>query len=323
LGILERFGDEYIWEHKYRPQKISDLVLPDRIKNAFNTPEKLVDVGNLLLTGPKGSGKTTLAGCIEAESGRECMYINMSLKTGIDIIRDKVIKFITTVSFDDGKKIVVGDEFERLSIQAQDSLKALIEEFSSNVNFIFISNHEMRIIPELKSRLTEIPFIFNKKESSELQKTYWKRTCSILTTEKIDFEKVAVADLIKSTFPDMRKILNKAQYICRTNNSLNNETIVDTFTSDLDEIFKSVKEKDFTGIRQYVMNQNIDLTVFYSIIYNNLDKYIDKEYIEDATLILAEYQYKSNFSLDKQIPLVAMLISLSKLYTSWVENEDF
>jgi len=315
LGILDKFADNYIWELKYRPQKVQDIVLPNRIKGLFDTPEKIKDVGNLLFTGPKGSGKTTLAGCIESESGRECMYINMSLKTGIDVIRDNVIKFITTVSFNEGKKIVVGDEFERLSIQAQDSLKSLIEEFASNVNFIFISNHEMRIIPELKSRLTEIPFIFNKKESSEMQKNYWKRTCGILTKEGVDFDKKAVAELVKSNFPDMRKVLNRAQEIIKVNNSLNNETIVDSFTFDLDDIFTAVKKSDFTSIRQYVMNQNIDLTVFYSILYNNLDKYIDKEYIEDAILILAEYQYKSNFSLDKQIPLVAMFISLSNLYT--------
>ena len=162
MNLLKRFYDDYSWELKYRPIIIKDLTLPDRIKNLFNTPEKLQDVGNILLTGQRGTGKTSLALCISENSGRETIYFNMSLDNSIETIRNSVIRFITTVSMDGLKKIIIGDEFDRLSIQAMDSLKSLIEEYSKNVNFIFISNHDMKITPELKSRLTEINFSFNK-----------------------------------------------------------------------------------------------------------------------------------------------------------------
>ena len=311
MSLLKRFGDDFVWSLKYRPSTVNDMILPDRIKNLFNTPEKIVDTGNYLFTGHRGTGKTTLASCIADNSGRSPLYINFSLDTGIDAIRDKVINFITTRSFSDGKKIIIGDEFDRLSIQAMDSLKSVIEEYSKNCNFIFITNHEMRVTPEVKSRLNEVNFNYSKEESTELKKMFFKRILEILTKENVEFEKEAVVSVIKQCFPDMRHTLNRLQETYKKDGKISQASVISTDISELDEIIEAMKSKDYTMIRQWVMNQTGDLMTFYSLMYKNIDKYFKEECYPEIIVLLADYQYKSNFSLDKQIPLCSLCVQIA------------
>ena len=221
MTLLSKFSDSTIWELKHRPKTVDEMILPDRIKKLFDSPEKLADTGNYLFTGQRGTGKTSLASCISDNSQRTTMYINFSLETGIDTIREKVMKFISTKSMVSGKKIIIGDEFDRLSIQGMDSLKSVIEEFSKNVNFIFISNHNMKVTPEVKSRVTELNFNFSGEESRELQKAYWKRICNILQSEGIKFDPKFVGIVVKKFFPDMRHIMNKLQELSKIYPELN------------------------------------------------------------------------------------------------------
>jgi len=310
MSLLSKFGDKHIWELKHRPQTIEDMILPDRIKNLFNTEEKRKDVGNLLLSGQRGTGKTTLACCIADQSERESFYINMSLDNGIDTIRTKITNFITSVSLDEEKKIVIGDEFDRLSVQAMDSLKSVVEEFSKNVNFIFISNHETKIIPELKSRLTEISFKFNKTETKKLSKEYWRHICNILKEEEVQFTAPPVAKIVKNHFPDMRKILNRCQQLIKSDGQISDNANNDQNKCDINELFCYIKDKDFTGIRQFVMDEGIDLETGYSELNESVLTFTD-DTIPSAILIIADYQYKSAFSVDKQIPMTACLMQLA------------
>jgi len=313
-GLLERFGDEYVWDLKYRPKTIEDMILPKRIKGLFDTEEKRDDVGNLLFTGPRGAGKTTVACCVADQSGRDVFYINMSLNNSIELIRNQVLNFVTSVSFDDKKKIIVGDEFEELSPKAMNSLKSLIEEFSKNVNFIFMTNHEVKITKELKSRLTEVSFKFNKTETKKLSKDYWERICNLLKNDDIKFSSSGIAKLVKNHFPDMRKIILRCQEIVKVYGKITPETIETNNSKiicDINELFCYIKDKDFIKIRQFVMDESIDLEIGYSELDESVLKFTD-DTIPIAILIIADWQYKSAFSADKQIPMTACLVQLAQ-----------
>ncbi len=312
-SILERFYDSELWELKYRPQKVSDIILPTRIKNQFNTDKKKMDVGNLLLTGPKGSGKTTLASCIIQETNREFMYMNMSKDNSINDIREKVMIFVTNVGFFPGKKIIFGDEFDRLSVEAMDSLKALIEEFSSNVNFIFTSNHEYKITAEMKSRLTKIDFNFSQSESKRMKGEMWNTACTIAEKENIEYDRDIVKEVIKLHFPDMRKVLNKLQQLYKIHDKLTKDIVIESDSfKDIELLFDIIKKKDYTDIKKFVMNQS-DFTHIYSSMFKVIDEHINKKNIGEAIVLIAKYQDQSKNSVDKQIQFSALCVELARI----------
>lgn len=313
MNILDRFYDKNLWECRNRPTTVSEIILPDRIKNMFLSIENLNDVGNLLLTGPKGSGKTTLAACIASNSKRETLYVNMSLDKGIATIRENIISFMSNVGFDERKKIVIGDEFDQLSLDAKDSLKSTIETFSPYVNFIFITNHKTKLTEELIDRLTEIEFVFSKQESVQMKKELFKRVCLFLKNENIEFHQEAVGELIQLTFPSMRKVWIKLQQLYKIHGSISKDCIKNAIVSDLNELIKYIKAKDYVEIKKYIMNQSIDLQSFYQLIFNNIENYVSLESLGEAITIIEKYQTNSYFSIDKNIPLSAMCVSLSTL----------
>jgi DNA polymerase III delta prime subunit len=195
---------ELLWTEKYRPKKVKDVILPKRLQNIFSED----GIGyNYLFGGPAGTGKTTLAKALAA--GRSILYIDGSTERGIDIVRTKIIDFASTNSMmSSKKKVIILDEMDKFTKDAQDSLKATMETYHQNVFFICTANNPERLIAPLHSRLTFVNFSFTQEEEKEQKKQYIDRIRMILKNEgNLTIANDAIVYLIKEVYPDMRKII--------------------------------------------------------------------------------------------------------------------
>ena len=301
--MSKKFYDTFIFELKYRPKAIKDLILPSHIKKQFENVIKNGNLPNFLFAGTAGVGKTTAGFCLCNELGLNYKYINMSKNTGIDVIRNQVETFATTASFDGKKKVIIGDEADRLSQNALDSLKGIIEEFSNNCTFIFTSNSKYKIPAPLISRFQEIDFVVPKDEKMDMMRSTLKRLIGISKLENIEFEKKALMILIKTFFPDFRKCLNELQKLSMQG-KITEASVCNNIVTDIDKYFVALKEKDFTSLRTYVTNIN-DCKTFYTNIYNSLQKYVSVDDISEAIICVSKYMFESSFVADPEITLMA------------------
>ena len=208
MSLVSKQYDDFVWELKYRPPTLDQIILPDSLLKGFNKIKSSGKLPNMLFSGPAGTGKTTTAFVLADDMDLSAMYMNMSLDNKIDDIRSKMMSFATSVSIEGKQKVFIGDEFDRLSPQAMDGLKGAIEKVSKNCKFIFTSNHKGKIIEPIISRLQEVDFIFKKDDRPAMKKKMWKAACIICKKEEVEFDPAAVAEIVKQLFPDMRKILN-------------------------------------------------------------------------------------------------------------------
>jgi DNA polymerase III gamma/tau subunit len=312
MGLVKNQYDDFVWELKYRPETLDQIILPDSLLKGFNKLKSTGKLPNMLFSGPAGCGKTTVAFVLADVMDLSAMYMNMSLDTKIENIRDKFMKFATSVSLSGKQKIIIGDEFDRLSPQAMDSLKGAIEKTSKNCKFIFTSNHKGKIIEPIISRLQEVDFIFRKEDAGAMKKKMWKAACTICKKEDVEFDPKAVAEIVKQLFPDMRKILNHLQML-----SLRGDITVDAvnaaIATDAESFFKLLRDNDWTGVRQYIVDLPIALNDFYSVIYGHIERYVHAESVSEAIIQVAKYQYEAAYAVDKQIPLAALAIEMMGL----------
>ena len=204
--------DEFLWAQKYRPRKIDDCILPERMKTLFKEFLEQGQIPHFLFSGPAGIGKTTVAMALCAELGADFLFINGSEESGIDVLRGKVKKFASTMSLSDQKKIVLIDEADYLNANStQPAMRSLMEEFSSNCRFILTCNLKHKIIEPLHSRCTVVDFKIEADEKKSLMTQMAKRCVSILEQENIEYDKAVIAPIVQRTFPDFRKLLNKLQ----------------------------------------------------------------------------------------------------------------
>jgi DNA polymerase III delta prime subunit len=309
MGLVQKQYDDFIWELKYRPPTLDQIILPDSLLKLFSKVKSIGKLPNMLFTGPAGTGKTTTAFVLADEMDLSAMYMNMSLDTKIDDIRSKLMSFATSISIHGKQKVFIGDEFDRLSPQAMDSLKGAIEKTSKNCKFIFTSNHKGKIIEPIISRLQEIDFIFKKDDAAIMKKKMWKVACQICQKEEVEFDKRAVAEIVKQLFPDMRKILNHLQML-----SLRGEITVAAveaaIATDVETFFKMLRDQDWTGIRQYIVDLPIAHNDFYSVIFSHIERYVLASSVPDMIIAVAKYQYEAAYAVDKQIPLAALAIEM-------------
>lgn len=268
--------------------------------------------GNIFITG--NCGKTSSAFCIADQVGCDVKYINMSKDNSIDMIREDIARFANTMSFEDGKKLVIGDEFDRLSIQAIDALKGDIEQYGKNCVFIFTSNHKYKFIDHpVMSRLQEFDFEFTKEENNKMKKEFYKSVCRILHNEKVKFDKKAIAFIVKQLSPDMRKILNELQKLSSQFDNVLGKDIIELVTlstNTIEMLFDALKEKDFRFVREFVAEMTVEPVQLYPILFKNSLKYFTEESFPMAINIIDEEQYRTAFSVDKQIPLTNCLVRL-------------
>ena len=303
--------NEILWVEKYRPQTITDAILPFELKQTFQQFVDNQNCPNLLLSGSAGCGKTTVAKAMLEELGCTYMMINCSEESGIDVLRNKIKNFASTVSMDGNRKYVILDEADYLNPQStQPALRGFIEEFSKNCGFILTCNFKNRIIEPLHSRCSSIEFRIPKEEKPQLAMDFMTRCVNILDTENVKYDKKVVATLIQKFFPDWRRVLNELQRYSASG-VIDAGILVNLSENSIKELLLFLKSKDFTNVRRWIVNNlDNDPSRIYRRIYDSLYDNLDGRTIPNAVLVLADYSYKSAFVADQEINLLACMTEL-------------
>jgi len=292
-----------LWVEKYRPQTLEEYVGNEIIKDKIADYLKQGSIQNLLFHGVAGTGKTTLAKLIAKNLNCDLLYINASDERGIDTIRDKIIPFASSMSFND-VKIVILDEADYITPQAQATLRNTIESCSKTTRFIFTCNYLERIISPLQSRCQTFEITPPSKE------VVTDLTCRIMVNEDVKINSEAVISVIDTHYPDIRKIVNTIQgsivdgELKIDNNSLKNTQlgglVVDALIrkaklSEIRQILADSGSREFDDLFKYIYDKSSTL-------------FGDNE--GEAILIIAKYQYEYTFVLEKEICVAAMLNKL-------------
>lgn len=302
---------EFLLAEKYRPETVEDCILPDRLKKVFQSYVDKQEIPNLLLSGPPGSGKTTVARAMCKQLGINHLFIPSSDERGIDTLRVKIKGYASTVSFTGGRKVIILDEADNLTPDAQAALRGTIEEFSSTTTFIFTCNFKSRLIPALHSRCTVIDFFLHKEEKPLMAVQFLHKVGNILKQENIDYEHDAVRKIVEKYFPDYRRTLNELQRFANLGAIDASAVAQIGDIKQIEDLVRSLREKDFTAMRKWVvLNTNIDPTTLYRKIYNSLTRFFKPMSIPGAIVLLAKYQYQAAFVADQELNLVACLTEM-------------
>ena len=306
-------NDEFLWVEKYRPKKIEDCILPDITKKTFLDFLEKGEVPNLLLAGPAGCGKTTVAKALCNELGADFYVINGSDEGRfLDTVRNNAKNFASTVSLSSSAKheVIIIDEADNTTPDVQLLLRASIEEFSRNCRFIFTCNYKNKIIEPLHSRCAVIEFSVNAKHKPQLQSEFFRRLMFILDTERCEADKKVLLELINKHFPDWRRVLNECQRYS-AGGKIDSGILAHFSDVKVNDLIKHLKEKNFTEVRQWVVsNLDNDPGTILRRIYDALYDSVDPPSIPAAVLILAKYQYQIAFVADQEINLLAALTEM-------------
>ena len=304
-------SNQYLWVEKYRPQTIDECILPDSMKKTFHEFINSGELPNFLFCGGAGVGKTTVAKALCNEIGAEYLFINGSEESGIDILRNKIKNFASSVSLTDAKKVVILDEADYLNANStQPALRGFIEEFSNNCRFIFTCNFKNRIIEPLHSRCAVVEFKIENSEKPKIAAGFYRRVLDILSFEKVEADGKVVAEIITKYFPDYRRILNELQRYS-VSGVIDAGILVNLGDESYNELVKNLKAKNFTEVRKWVgKNTDIESTELFRRLYDKAIDYLELGSIPQLVLILADYQYKAAFVADREINTMAALTEI-------------
>jgi len=301
--------EHFLWTEKYRPQTVEDCILPERLKAVFQEYVNQKQVPNLLLTGGAGVGKTTIAKAMCNEIGCDFMILNGSDENGVDTIRVKIKNYASSMSLLGGRKVIILDEADYLTPNAQAILRNAIEEFATNCSFIFTCNYKSKIIEPLHSRCAVIEFGLKNGEKKKMASGFFKRITHILDTEKVEYDEKVVAEVVTKHFPDFRRVINELQRYSKLG-KIDVGILSQIGDISITQIVKHLKEKDFASVRKWAATTDIDSTTFFRKLYDALYDIAKPQSIPQAVLILADYQYKQAFVADQEINLVACLTEI-------------
>ena len=305
--------DEFVWVEKYRPKKIEECILPDNTKKTFLDFLDKGEVPNLLLSGPPGCGKTTVAKALCEQLGSDYYVINGSDEGRfLDTVRNNAKNFASTVSLSSSAKhkVIIIDEADNTTPDVQLCLRAFTEEFIGNCRFIFTCNYKNKIIQPLHSRCSVIDFSLKGKERQLLAGQFFKRLQEILDKEGVGYNERVLAELINKHFPDWRRVLNECQRYA-SGGSIDSGILANFSNVKTDDLFKHLKEKDFPKVRKWVVdNLDNDPTVLIRSVYDACYSSLEGSGIAAAVLIIAKYQYQSSFVADQEINMLACLTEI-------------
>ena len=300
-------NEHILWVEKYRPKTIEDCILPDSLKSTFQEYVNRKEIPNLLLSGSAGVGKTTVAKALCEEVGCDYIVINGSDDSGIDVLRNKIKNYASSVSLMGGRKVVIIDEADYLNPNStQPAFRGVIEEYASNCSFIFTCNFKNRIMDAIHSRCTCIDFKLNGSKA-KMASAFFKRVENILEIEGVKYDKPVVAEIITKHFPDNRRILNELQRYS-VGGRIDKGLLASVSDVQLTELINSLKVKDFAGARKWVTNNlDNDPTKIYRKLYDGLYELLKPNSVPQLVLHLAKYQYQSAFVADHEINMIACL----------------
>jgi DNA polymerase III delta prime subunit len=303
-------SSDFLFVEKYRPQVIDDCILPDETKKTFKEFVAKGEIPNLLLAGPPGIGKTTIAKALCNELGADFYVINGSDEGRfLDTVRNQAKNFASTVSLTGSSKhkVIIIDEADNTGNDVQLLLRANIETFYNNCRFIFTCNYKNKIIEPLHSRCAVIDFTIKGKQRVQLAGNFFERLRFILDQEKIEYDQKVVAELVSKHFPDFRRVLNEIQRYS-TGGKIDTGILASFSDVSVNELIKHLKEKNFTEVRKWVStNLDNDSSVILRRVYDSLYDVLMPASIPAAVLIIAKYQYQIAFVADQEINLLAAL----------------
>ena len=305
--------DEFLWVEKYRPQKIEDCILPEQTKKTFLDFLDKGEVPNLLLAGPAGCGKTTVAKALCKQLGVDVYVINGSDEGRfLDTVRNNAKNFASTVSLtsESKHKVIIIDEADNTTPDVQLLLRASIEEFSGNCRFIFTCNYKNKIIEPLHSRCAVVEFGIHGKLKQEIAAAFFGRLVDILKQERVEADKKVLAELINKHFPDWRRVLNECQRYS-VGGKIDSGILAHFSDVKVNDLVKNLKEKNFAEVRKWCVNNlDNDPSVLLRRIYDSLYTSLVPSTIPAAVLILAKYQYQIAFVADQEINMLACLTEI-------------
>ena len=304
---------DFLWVEKYRPKTIEECILPSETKKTFLGFLSKGEVPNLLLSGPAGCGKTTVAKALCEELGADYYVINGSDEGRfLDTVRNQAINFASTVSITSGAKhkVIIIDEADNTTHDVQLLLRANIEDFYGNCRFIFTCNYKNKIIEPLHSRCAVVDFSIRGKQKQEIAVEFFKRLNVILEKERVQYDKKVIVELINKHFPDWRRVLNECQRYSA--NGKIDTGILATFSDvSLNDLLKNMKQKNFSEVRKWVVdNLDNDPAMLLRRVYDSLYTSLKNVSIPAAVLIVAKYQYQVAFVADQEINLLAALTEI-------------
>lgn len=297
-----------IWNEKYRPQTLETYIGNDTIRETFAQYISSNDIPHLLLHGDAGIGKTTIAKILaNSIANNNYIYINASDENSVDIVRDKIKQFASSVGFG-GIKIIILDECDYMTPNAQAALRNIMETFSKTTRFILTCNYVDRIIDPIQSRCQ----IFNLVAPSK--KEVAQHLVSILDKESVKYSKEDLVALLNVTYPDIRRTINTAQRsVINGELRLDKSTVVGyDYMVKIVDVLKSDKNKKekFDSIRQIIADNYVkDFNLLMRYLYENVETYANG-FVSSIILILAEAQYKDSLVVDHEINAMAMFIQI-------------
>ena len=295
-----------LWVEKYRPNNLDNYIGNDHLKSKVSVYLESGDIPHLLLFGRAGTGKTTLAKLLVNNIDCDYLYINASDENSVDVVREKVKNFASTLGFKD-MKVIILDECDYITPNAQAALRNLMETFSKNCRFILTCNYVERIIDPIQSRCQSFQIIPPSKKEVAIH------TSSILNTEGISFDNEQIVTMVNSSYPDIRRIINAVQ-----RNIVDNNLIVDTeslvqndYKLQVLEILQTQDKKNaFKNLRQLLADSQIrDYADLFRLLYDEVDSY-GKGHIAEVILTIAKYELSDAQVVDKEINAMAMLIEI-------------
>lgn len=312
---MAQIVEQFIWSEKYRPTTVDEVIVPERIKNLFRGfIDREGKLPHLLLKGPKGAGKTTIAIAACKELGSDYILRNGSM-SNMDLLRTDLTKFASSVSFKKSKrKYAILDEADNLGRGVDEALRGFVQEYASNCSFILTANYPDKILKELRSRLTEVDFTIQRDEQRDMMRAMYTRIVSILESENVKFDKNALAELMKRYAPDWRKCIDECQRYSTSNNGVIDAGIlkVGMVDEEIDVLFEIIRESNFDKLRKWV-GQNADLQpqIIFRALFDRMHKYLVPASVAFIIVKLADYQYKSAFVADQEINTLACLVEVT------------
>ena len=305
--------NDFLWVEKYRPKTVDECILPDSIKTTFQEFVEQGEIPNLLLAGPAGCGKTTIARALCEQLGCDYIIINGSDEGRfLDTVRNQAKNFASTVSLQaTGKhKVIIIDEADNTTHDVQLLLRANIEAFYNNCRFIFTCNYKNKIIDPLHSRCAVVEFSITNKQRPAIAANFFKRLQEILDTEGVKYDHKVLVELINKHFPDWRRVLNECQRYS-VGGTIDSAILAQFSDVKINDLIKNLKDKNFTEVRKWVVaNLDNDPGVLLRRLYDALVDALENPSIPAAVLIIAKYQYQIAFVADQEINLIAALTEI-------------
>ena len=295
-----------LWVERYRPVSLENYIGNEHLKTKVSKYISTGDIPHLLLHGKAGTGKTTLAKLLVSNVDCDQMYVNASDENNVETVRNKIKMFASSVGFKD-LKVIILDECDFLTPNAQAALRNLMETFSKHCRFILTCNYVERIIDPIQSRCQSFQIIPPSKKEVAIH------TSQILNTEGISFENEQIVTMVNSSYPDIRRIINAVQ-----RNIVDNQLIVDTeslvqndYKLQVLEILQTQDKKNaFKNLRQLLADSQIrDYADLFRLLYDEIESY-GKGHIAEVILTIAKYELSDAQVVDKEINAMAMLIEL-------------